>query len=74
MAPEHRGREGDVNADDLAKKGASTPFVGPEQLCGLGENVCKMRLIRGKEASKETKGPRKAEDILRDCERNRSGA
>ncbi|XP_050294284.1 uncharacterized protein LOC126734631 [Anthonomus grandis grandis] len=33
--PGHRGIEGNEEADRLAKKGAQTPYYGPEPYCGL---------------------------------------
>jgi hypothetical protein len=33
--PGHCGVEGNEEADKLAKKGANTPFIGPEPVCGI---------------------------------------
>ncbi len=39
--PGHRGFLGNENADQLAKKGALTPFVGPEPTCGISWSTAK---------------------------------
>lgn len=38
------GVEGNENADDLARKGAATPFVGPEPFGGLGDTLSRKNL------------------------------
>ena len=37
--PGHIGVEGNEKTDELARKGASTPFMGPEPFCGIGANT-----------------------------------
>lgn len=39
--PGHIGMEMNENAVDLARKGISTPFVGPEPSCRFGKNYFK---------------------------------
>ena len=33
--PGHNGVEGNEKADEMARKGAETPFEGPEPFCGI---------------------------------------
>jgi hypothetical protein len=37
----HRGREGNEEAGKLAKKGANTPFIGPQPVCGISKSTAK---------------------------------
>ena len=37
--PGHRGVEGNEKADELARKGSATPFIGPEPFCALPSNA-----------------------------------
>ena len=37
----HRGIEGNEEADKLAKKGANTPFIGPEPVCRISKSTAK---------------------------------
>ena len=37
--PGHIGVERNEKADELARKVASTPFMGPEIFCGIGANT-----------------------------------
>jgi ribonuclease HI len=39
--PGLRGIEGNEVADKLAKKGANTPFIGPEPVCGISKSTAK---------------------------------
>ena len=49
--PGHIGVEGNEKVDELARKRASTPLVGPEPFCGIGANLIKRILKEEEKAS-----------------------
>ena len=42
--PGHLGIWGNEKADNLAKKGSMTPFIGPEPVCGISRSTARMAI------------------------------
>src|SRR5699024_1936041 len=73
----HTGIEGNEKANKLAKAGTSTPFVGPEPFCGLGNHTLKQHFKTKEESDRarlwlELPGLRHSKKFLGNFNRDRS--
>src|SRR5699024_7686009 len=77
--PGHTGIEGNEKANKLAKAGTSTPFVGPEPFCGLGQHTLKQHYNAKEESDRallwlELPGLRHSKRLLGHRHHNRSNS
>ena len=52
--PGHEGIEGNEKADELAKKGATNPFVGPEPFCGVPKSHFTLKIRHWEDQMKDS--------------------
>lgn len=74
--PGHMGVDGNERADELARRGAETHFIGPEPFCGLAASTIKANFRKEEEKErsgywKQIPGLRQAKILLGDYDRRR---